>query len=221
VVLLVAVLPEIWLMSTVLIWPSMVDPGLPASYSFFYQFTRHIQVIALTLYIIWRSTEPLSYFGLARLRERDAREGLGLFFLAFLAYAIYSIFVWIAVPADTLERYSRAAVELYPPPAAPGDYILAFAALPVSAFAEELVLRGYLLPRLEHLLRSTCLSVLATSALFAVYHLYQGPLGAGIALVVGLVFGAAFARTRRLWPLVFANLFVDAATMLWYASRSV
>jgi membrane protease YdiL (CAAX protease family) len=41
------------------------------------------------------------------------------------------------------------------------------------------------------------------------YHLYQGPLGAVSVVVCGLVLGAAYWRTRRLWPVALAHALID------------
>ncbi|MCC2962471.1 CPBP family intramembrane metalloprotease [Massilia sp. IC2-278] len=41
------------------------------------------------------------------------------------------------------------------------------------------------------------------------YHLYQGPAGAVSVVVFGIVLGAAYWRTRRLWPAVVAHTLAD------------
>ena len=49
------------------------------------------------------------------------------------------------------------------------------------------------------------------------YHLYQG-FGAGLGNVaMGLVFGYAWQRTGRLWPLVIAHGIIDAVAFVGYA----
>lgn len=83
-----------------------------------------------------------------------------------------------------------------------------------AGFTEELVMRGYLLTRLEQLLRSTWLAVLATTALFASYHLYQGAVGLAGATACGLVYGIAFCLLRRLWPLCLAHAMHNLAIAL-------
>ncbi len=76
-------------------------------------------------------------------------------------------------------------------------------------------MRGYLLTRLEHLLRSTWLAILVTTVLFASYHVYQGPVGLIGAAVVGLVYGAAYRVQRRLWPVCIAHAIADVTGLLW------
>ena len=82
---------------------------------------------------------------------------------------------------------------------------LALPAIILSAFAEELVYRGYLIVRLERLFRSTSLAVLITTVMFASYHLYQGLIPAMGIAAGGLVYAVSFCSMRRLWPLCMAH----------------
>ena len=66
-------------------------------------------------------------------------------------------------------------------------------------------MRGYLLPRLERLLRSTAAAVVITSLLFASYHIYQGFAAVCGSAAFGLVYAVAFCMTRRIWPLCLAH----------------
>ena len=57
---------------------------------------------------------------------------------------------------------------------------------------------------------------MVTSLLRGAYHLYQG-WGAGLGNVaMGLVFGYAWQRTGRLWPLVIAHGVIDTAAFVGY-----
>ncbi len=60
--------------------------------------------------------------------------------------------------------------------------------------------------------------MLATSALRATYHLYQGPGGAFIGNLGmgGLLFGALFLRSGRLLPFLVAHFLIDAAAFVGY-----
>jgi len=75
----------------------------------------------------------------------------------------------------------------------------------LSAFAEELVLRGYLIPRLERVLKSTGEAVLVGAILFGLGHGYQGVHGVVEVALFGLVYGSIFAVTRRIWPLAIGH----------------
>ena len=60
-------------------------------------------------------------------------------------------------------------------------------------------------------------SIAASSVLRGSYHLYQG-FGAGLGnLVMGVVFGAAYDRWRKLWPLVIAHFLLDVVAFVGYA----
>jgi membrane protease YdiL (CAAX protease family) len=80
----------------------------------------------------------------------------------------------------------------------------------VAAFGEETVMRGFLFERLGKLFGSTlwakALIVVISAALFGLAHYsLQGLAGVQQGAVVGLVHGAIFAVTGRLWFLLVAH----------------
>lgn len=164
---------------------------------------------ALALYLLWRSGFTLARIGLARFRWRpDLIGGIGLAAL-------------IGLPGLGLYFAARvlglsAAVE----PSALNDSWWRIPVLVAMAFAngwaEEVIVVGYLLTRLEQL-RVKPLTALACSGLLrGGYHLYQG-FGAGLGnLVMGLVFGYAWRRTGRLWPLIIAHGVIDTVAFVGY-----
>ncbi len=83
-----------------------------------------------------------------------------------------------------------------------------------GAFSEELVMRGYLIPRLERLLHSTLAALVITSLLFGSYHLYQGVGHAIDNVAFGLFYGVSFCVIRRLWPLCAAHALQDLLLIL-------
>jgi membrane protease YdiL (CAAX protease family) len=48
------------------------------------------------------------------------------------------------------------------------------------------------------------------------YHLYQGLSGFAGNLVMGVIFGAVFQRTRRVLPLIIAHTLLDAVAFVGY-----
>ena len=85
-----------------------------------------------------------------------------------------------------------------------------------NGFAEEVVVVGYLITRLRQLGMTPSQAVLTSSVLRGIYHLYQG-FGAGLGnVVMGLVFGYAWCRTGRLWPLVFAHGIINTVAFVGY-----
>jgi membrane protease YdiL (CAAX protease family) len=166
---------------------------------------------ALALYLLWRSGISPARLGLARLRWRaDVLGGLGL------AAVIGIPGLLLYVGARWLEM--NAQVE----PAALHDSwwripVLVFSAF-ANGFAEEVVVVGFLITRLKQIGLSQNRAILASSVLRGLYHLYQG-FGAGLGnLAMGLVFGYAWCRTGRLWPLVIAHGVIDTVAFVGYVA---
>lgn len=80
-----------------------------------------------------------------------------------------------------------------------------------NGFAEELVMRGYLITRLRHTLGSTFGAIVISTALFASYHAYQGVLGVYSAALIGAILGIVFVMTNRLWPCIVAHTIANVA----------
>ncbi|NKX49135.1 CPBP family intramembrane metalloprotease [Arthrobacter deserti] len=85
------------------------------------------------------------------------------------------------------------------------------------AVVEEVIVVGYLFDRLAKFGWSTWTIILASALVRGSYHLYQG-IGPGIGnFLMGLVFGYAYIRTRRVMPLVVAHAVLDIAGFVGYA----
>lgn len=165
---------------------------------------------ALGVYLLWRSGFSPARIGLGRPQWKgDALGGVGLAAL-------------IGIPGLGLYVVARltglsAAVE----PSALGDTWWRVPVLVAAAFAngwaEEVIVVAYLMTRLRQLGLSARSAVIWSSLLRGAYHLYQG-FGAGVGnLVMGLVFGAVWLRTGRLWPLVIAHALIDTIAFVGYA----
>ena len=107
--------------------------------------------------------------------------------------------------------------------ALPGAVWMMFAA----GFGEETIYRGFMFERLEKLLGTGAIGktaiVILTSLWFAVGHLAnQGVIGAGQAMIVGLVLGTIYARTRRIFMLMCAHTAFDltALAMIYWNLES-
>jgi membrane protease YdiL (CAAX protease family) len=88
---------------------------------------------------------------------------------------------------------------------------LAFAALVASvALCEEFIYRGFALAALAHAVGdSLLLGTLASSALFAIAHAYQGRRGMFLTFAVGLLFAGVRTWTGSLIPSIAAHLCTD------------
>jgi membrane protease YdiL (CAAX protease family) len=164
---------------------------------------------ALGLYLLWRSGFGLAKIGLGRIRMRsDVLGGLGLAAL-------------IGLPGIGLYVAARAlglSVSVVPSTHnnswwhIPVLILLAFA----NGWAEEVIVVGWLLTRLQQLRVNPVAAVVTASLLRGAYHLYQG-WGAGLGnAVMGLVFGYAWQRTGRLWPLIIAHGVIDTVAFVGY-----
>lgn len=85
-----------------------------------------------------------------------------------------------------------------------------------NGFAEEIVVVGFMLTRLRQLGWSNQRALSASAVLRGSYHLYQGFGGFAGNLVMGLIFGYWFQRTRRVLPLVIAHFLLDAFSFIGY-----
>ncbi|MEM1434381.1 MAG: CPBP family intramembrane glutamic endopeptidase [Pseudomonadota bacterium] len=152
-------------------------------------------------------------------------------FLAFAALALVSVVVLVdlvlktgleaaGLPAQDLSAL-QALIEGNTP------YFLLFL-LPISwgsaAFGEELLMRGFILHRMEGLTRSSGWAVIGQAAIFAIAHLYQGITGVLMVFGVGVIFGAVFIRCgRNLWPVIVAHGLIDTVgvTAIYLGLESV
>jgi membrane protease YdiL (CAAX protease family) len=150
------------------------------------------------LYLISRSGEPWSSFGLARPRQSAFWMGLVLFVAAWR----FDEVILSLLPPDPVSRQT-----FFPLPRRALDYVLMVVGHAANGFAEELVTRAYLITRLERLLKSAPRAVVLSAFLFASYHLYYGP-GATLVsiLLFGLLFGGFYLLVRRVWPLALGHM---------------
>ena len=163
---------------------------------------------ALGVYLLWRSGIGLAKIGLGRIRWSDALGGLGLAALVGLPglglyVAARALGMSVSVVPSTHENSWWHIPVLI---------LLAFA----NGWAEEVIVVGFLLTRLQQLRVNPMVALVATSLLRGAYHLYQG-WGAGLGnAAMGLVFGYTWRRTGRLWPLVIAHGVVDSVAFVGY-----
>jgi uncharacterized protein len=85
-----------------------------------------------------------------------------------------------------------------------------------NGLVEEVVVVAYLLTRLRQMGWTNQRALAASAVLRGSYHLYQGYGGFLGNLVMGVIFGWWFQRTRRVLPLVFAHFLLDAVSFVGY-----
>lgn len=164
---------------------------------------------ALALYLLWRSGVSPARIGLGRLRwPTDVLGGLGLAALIGIPGLLFYLAArWLGMNAEVEPSALHNSWWRIP--------VLILAAF-ANGFAEEVVVVGYLITRLRQLGLSQNRAIVASSVLRGLYHLYQG-FGAGLGnLVMGMVFGYAWCRSGRLWPLVIAHGLIDTVAFVGY-----
>jgi hypothetical protein len=164
----------------------------------------------LGLYLLWRSGIGPRLVGLDRTRVgRDVAVGVGLAALI----GIPGLGLYLAAQALDLNLAVQAS--------ALGDHwwrtpVLVLAAAG-NAWAEEVLVVGYLLTRLRQRGWTENVSLVASAILRGSYHLYQGFGGFVGNVLMGLIFGRLWQRTNRLWPLVIAHTLLDVVAFVGYA----
>jgi membrane protease YdiL (CAAX protease family) len=196
VVILVGVLPPLASALSFLYWPSPSE-WPPFNYDSTFLIVNGVSISAVLLYFIWRSGEGFPAFGLVKPRWMDLPLGVAVLWV--------ERFLWVTLWPLLMPWIGRQPQELVERPEGAIGHSLLLLSLATAAFGEELLLRGYLLFRLKYLLRSAAKGLLLTTFLFASYHVYRGLIGLVSAAIAGLVFGVAFLRFKRLWPVVFAH----------------
>ena len=79
----------------------------------------------------------------------------------------------------------------------------------INPLFEEFFVTAYVITTLAPCLGARP-AIAASAVLRGAYHTYQGVHGVSTALAMGVLFGAVYARHRRIWPLVIAHLLLDA-----------
>ncbi|KAA9166809.1 CPBP family intramembrane metalloprotease [Amycolatopsis acidicola] len=163
---------------------------------------------ALGGYLLYRGGIKLASVGLTW-RGKDALWGVGLAALIgipglALYFAAWKLGFNLAVAPSTLDGTWWRPIVLV---------LSAFG----NAFAEEMLVIGFLLTRLRQLAFRENSAVLAAAVLRGSYHLYQGFGGFVGNLVMGLVFGRIWQRTTRLWPLIVAHTILDVVSFVGYS----
>jgi len=141
------------------------------------------------------------YHLLAFVPRPNARDtAIGAVLYAGLALAIWWMWLLIdpaptAEPIDVLVEQAQFSI-----PA-----IIAVAI--VNGVYEEFFLLGFVMPLLAR--RGGSFAIGLTVLLRILYHVYQGPHGAVSVAIFGVVLGAYYWRTHRLWPVVCAHVIAD------------
>ena len=166
----------------------------------------------LVLLWAWRSHTPWRDIGYVRPRSWIGSLAVGVVFGCVFKLLMKAIVMPLLGAPEINSAYhyvigNRAAL--------PG---LAFTMIVGAGFGEETIFRGFLFERLGKLFgtgaSAKVLIVLLTSAVFALGHYANlGLPGVEQAMITGLVFGAIFAVTGRIWMVMCAHAAFDLAAL--------
>lgn len=162
------------------------------------------------LYILHRSGESWSHFGFARPQLLDVGYGLGL--------CLVQLFVWIIWSQATYHAYSVGFGEQKLDIPEPRDRLDYFLVVPMNfsvALFEETAFRGYLIARFRSMWKYPLEPIALSAALFGLLHTHRSLFGMlEVAVVTGLVYGAFYYWTQRIWPCILAH-FAWNAMIYW------
>lgn len=167
------------------------------------------------LYLKWRGWTPSDLrIGIG---WRTSAQGLGLLALTEFA-VVFTVFTLLGV-VFFLQAAHRSVFSFLlenSPHIAPHSIHLSWAvifpAMIINAFLEEIMCMGYIFNQLAAR-RGPAVALVVTVFLRVACHTYQDPVHlAGIA-VLFTIYGVWYWRTRKLWPLIFAHLLLDIASM--------
>ena len=172
---------------------------------------------AIALGMMWWSGEPWSVFGIKKPQwSNDTLLGCVVFGVdqatAIVAMDLLRGFLLELVGPDVLGTSVNRLSWVQRPEGIAGLAALLVFAVSV-AFAEELIFRGFLISRFEQLLHSRVWSVVLGAAIFGLFH--WGLIASSVTCLTGIIYGAAFVWTRRLWPGVIAHAMVDFDLFLY------
>jgi membrane protease YdiL (CAAX protease family) len=173
--------------------------------------------VVVTLAAMRLSGDPWSAFGIKKPAALDILTGSIVCIVKYCATMMgVSIFLDI-LKSMCSERYIYRIIHPRETPfhvhGWTGLVLLLILAI-IVGFSEELVVRSYLIPRLERLLHSTWASVLVSAAVFGLLHWRSGILSVCSAFFGGIVYGIAFVWTRRFWPVAIAHAMYDFSAFL-------
>ena len=134
----------------------------------------------------------------------DLVRGCLVFAASYLVY--WFAFTVLAVAVPSFQQAARSMQVGGAP-----SWVVVAAVAVVNPVAEEFLYLGFV----GNVLKSDGiqLALAASVVARAIPHLYQGPTGLVSATVVGVVFGAYYLRSGRLWPVVLAHALADCLAL--------
>ncbi|MWB96431.1 CPBP family intramembrane metalloprotease [Flavobacterium sp. GA093] len=174
------------------------------------RFTIWFSLLLLLLYslkiekqplLIWKETEyPFSFFTIALFKT------FLKLFLAVLATGL--LMLLFKNPAES--AILKKTLALFK-----SNFLLLFFTCVTAGITEELIFRGYLLPRLELLFKNRTLAIILSSILFGLLHFGYGTLFNIVGpIVIGLVFALQYEKYRNIKIVILCHFLWDLFLLL-------
>lgn len=171
-----------------------------------------VPLVMLLLFIIWGSGDELADFGIRKPEWNDVPKGA----------VVFAVLLGVAILQEVASKsWPILGVTTFPgsdyvSPHTPIDWVLFVPLTVINCAYQELLCRGYMIPRFSEVFNGPTAGLILSSLLFGAWHLYQGPSGVIGCTVMGFVFGYAFMRWRSLWPLTIAHATYNLAIgIIW------
>jgi membrane protease YdiL (CAAX protease family)/transcription elongation factor Elf1 len=181
-----------------------------------YLIQRSLMAIFTVLAAAVLSGWKLAELGLVRFRWRDIGIGIGIFVGVLILFAFAAIFSF-GNSNNQQYGFSEDGSGLENPWR---FFAWMTVALILNSFAEELAMRGYLIPWLREQFKSKILAVIVSAAFFASYHIYQGLFEMSLIFLIGLAFGWYFVNSNRIWPVILAHTLINLSSYIQVAISS-
>ncbi len=172
----------------------------------------------LLFYLRWRGWRPADFK--IRIDAIGTLLAVPLALTAVFANLFVSLLTLILILAATLlyvqphDLYAYLLATAPKAPLHPPDlaWLAIFVGSIVNAYLEELVFMGYAFHQFAAK-RNPLFALLVMVALRMLLHTYKGVVGVLGIGAFSLVYGLAYIKLRRLWPLILAHILIDIAAM--------
>lgn len=203
------------------VWPMILVPGLSVRWNdpagTFSGIIICLQILLPLLYIMWRSGRGWAYFGVIR-PHLSLDLVLSLAYIAAALAMYYALAFGLGVLGSVLPVLWRV-IDVIPASAQSYDTAdsvsVAFIVwMVLNGLCEELVTKGFMIPRLIDLCGSRIAAVLVAAGMFASYHIYQGSYAVLVIFIEQVVFGFLFLKVRRIWPFAIGHAGLNVVNAL-------
>lgn len=145
-------------------------------------------------------------------RSEDLWLALKAFALMFVINMAFMMLIYGLAPSS-VETHQRRLSDVAGMLNQGAPFLAVGVAMLFVGFYEELLARGFLLNRCQHLLGGTWGPVIVSSVLFGLGHFYQGILGILQTTLLGVVFASLVLRWQTLWPVILAHAALNIVSL--------